>query len=75
MAIFIFGLIFGLALTPILDGFTSLVLSFFEMIKSYCALKIARSNQKIQECSVEPQHVIGFRVEDEEVEYDDEDDL
>jgi hypothetical protein len=46
------------------------------MIKSYFAVKIAKSNQKIQEVSVEPKHAIGFRVPDdddyeEEVETDD----
>jgi hypothetical protein len=42
------------------------------MIKSYFAVKIAKSNQKIQEVSVEPKHAIGFAISDEEeVETDD----
>lgn len=65
-------MIFIILAQPLLDGLTSLILSFFEMIKSYFAVKIAKSNQKIQEVSVEPKHVIGFTISDEEeVETDD----
>lgn len=57
----ILGLLIGLVLLPIFDGLTSLFLSFFEMIKSYFALKIATNNQKIQELSADPpKHIIGF---------------
>lgn len=76
MHYFILGMVFTLLIQPLLDGLTSLILSFFEMIKSYFAVKIAKSNQKIQEVSVEPKHAIGFRIPDdddyeEEVETDD----
>jgi hypothetical protein len=65
------GLIFGIAMLPLLDGFTSLVLSFFEMIKSYFALKIANNNQKIQELSADPpKHIIGFDLRGEVEEND-----
>lgn len=72
LKIFILGLIFGLVIQPLLDGFTSLILSFFEMIKGYFALKIAQSNQKIQNLStdVPTQCAIGFAL-GEEVEDDD----
>ena len=72
LAIFIMGLVFGIVILPLLDGFTSLVLSFFEMIKSYFALKIAKNNQKIQEVSSEPQRMIGFNLSGEEEEIDDD---
>ena len=71
MEIFVFGLIFGLVMTPVLDGITSLILSFFEMIKSYFALKIATHNQLIEDLSAEtPIRKIGFDL-GEEVENDD----
>ena len=73
MEIFIFGLIFGLVMTPVLDGITSLMLSFFEMIKSYFACVIARNNQKVQELSIDtPKHAIGFAIGEEVEGYDDD---
>lgn len=58
---------------PLLDGFTSLVLSFFEMIKSYFARVIATNNQKIQELSIDaPKHAIGFAIEEEVEDYNDD---
>ena len=73
MAIFIMGLVFGIVMLPLLDGFTSLALSFFEMIKSYFARAIAKNNQKIQELSIDtPKRTIGFAI-GEEVEDDDDD--
>ena len=74
MKIFILGLIFGLSVQPLLDGFTSLILSFFEMIRSYFGVIISRNNQKIAKLSDDsPKHAIGFVVEDrEEEEYDDD---
>lgn len=73
MLIFIMGLVFGIAMLPLLDGFTSLVLSFFEMVKSYFARTIAINNQKIQELSIDaPKHAIGFSIEEEVEDYDDD---
>ena len=72
LAIFIMGLVFGVSILPLLDGFTSLVLSFFEMIKSYFARVIATNNQKIQELSIDaPKHAIGFAIGEEVEDYDD----
>lgn len=68
MKIFILGLVFGLVIQPLLDGFTSLILSFFEMIKGYFALKIAQHNQKIHELSIDQpqtQRPIGFLAGEE----------
>ena len=62
---FILGLIFCLVLQPVLDGLTSLVLSFFEMIKSYFGRVIASNNEKISNPS--PKSTIGF-VDREEAE-------
>ena len=72
LAIFIMGLVFGVSILPLLDSFTSLVLSFFEMIKSYFARVIATNNQKIQELSIDaPKHAIGFAIGEEVEDYDD----
>ena len=72
MAIFIMGLVFGVSILPLLDSFTSLILSFFEMIKSYFARVIAANNQKIQELSIDTQkHVVGFTIGEEVEDYDD----
>ena len=69
---FILGLLFALVLLPVLDGLTSLILSFFEMVKSHFALQISRNNQKIQDLSVDtPKYKIGFDM-GEEVENDDD---
>lgn len=58
---FIIGIIFACAILPILDSFVSLVLSFFEMIKSYINLKIVSNNQKLNELPKEDcKAMIGF---------------
>lgn len=76
MKIFILGLIFGLVIQPLLDGFTSLLLSLFETIKSYFAVKISTNNQKMAKLNDDsPKHAIGFVVPGEEEYYDEEDDL
>ena len=73
MAIFIMGLVFGVSILPLLDSFTSLILSFIEMIKSYFAIIIAKNNQKIQELSIDtPKHAIGFTIGEDVEDYDDD---
>lgn len=72
MAIFIMGLIFGVSILPLLDSFTSLILSFIEMIKSYFARIIATNNQKIQKLSIDaPKQMIGFSIGEEVEDYND----
>lgn len=72
MAIFIMGLVFGVSILPLLDSFTSLILSFIEMIKSYFARIIATNNQKIQELSIDtPKQMIGFSIGEEVEDYND----
>ena len=71
---FIFGILFALVIIPIADGITSLVLSFFEMIKSYISVKIAKCNQKIQNSVVQDdRRVIGFAIPDDDNEEEEED--
>lgn len=67
---FLFGLIFAIVLLPLFDSLTTLVLSFFEMIKSFFA-RVINHNNKIN--GLEDNIVknkIGFSIE-EEVEEDD----
>jgi hypothetical protein len=46
--LFIFGLVFGLVIQPLLDSFTSLVMAWVEAVKSKFGLAIALNNQKIE---------------------------
>ena len=70
---FILGVVFCLLVQPFLDGFTSLILSFFEMIKSYFAIIISKNNQKIQSNVPEPLQAIGFQYSGEEEDFDNDD--
>ncbi len=74
MELFILGMIFCLVVQPLLDGFTSLILSLFEMIKSYLAITISKNNQKIQCNAPSSTHAIGFQYtgEEDDEEYDDD---
>ena len=68
---FLFGLIFAIVLLPLFDGLTTLVLSFFEMIKSFFARVINYNNNKINDLEDNiVKNKIGFSIE-EEVEEDD----
>lgn len=67
-------MVFCMVVQPLFDGFTSLILSFFEMIKSYFATVISKNNQKIQCNTPNSVHAIGFQYTEEEgEEYDDDD--
>ena len=75
MYLFIFGLVFGLVIQPLLDSFTSLVIAWVEAVKSKCGLTIAINNQKIEDSISEPHMAtIGFDMSGgEEVEDEDDD--
>lgn len=68
MYYFILGIIFCLLIQPILDGFTGLILSFFEMLKSYLMIKISHNNQKVT--GERPSKILGFSAPEEEMEND-----
>ena len=76
MEIFVLGIIFGLVIQPILDGLVSIILSFFELIKSSIALRISKANQQMRKLSEEemeePRTILGFTapVEEEGIEID-----
>lgn len=71
MITFILGMIFVLVAQPLLDGFTSIILSFFEMIKSYMAVVINKNNQKI-EGDEGSTNLIGFQYTAEEENFEDD---
>ena len=58
---------------PIIDGITSLFLTWVEDIKTAVGVRIAEKGQQIDALSAtEPQYAIGFAVPEEE-EYEDDD--
>lgn len=61
---------------PIFNGMADLILSLFDTFKSYLAVIIACNNKKVQDAG-EPstQRRIGFILEAEDEEGEDEDDL
>ena len=73
MKFFLMGIIFGCVISPILDGLTSLVLSFVEMVKSYINVKIVSNGHKMgannEECT--STNAIGFVYNGEVEEEDD----
>ena len=61
---FIFGLLCGTILVPVLEGLCSLILSGFEVIKNYFSYIITKNNCKIEQLKEKPcKSRIGFNVE------------
>ena len=72
---FIYGFLFAFFITPILDSFGSVIMTFFEMIKGNMAVKVAEYNNQISLIGEEPtnSYVIGFQAPDpEEDEYEED---
>lgn len=70
---FILGILFIMVAQPIIDGITSLFLTWVEDIKTAVGVRIAEKGQQIDALSAtEPQYAIGFAVPEEE-EYEDDD--
>ena len=67
MTNFFLGLITGIMILPILKELTLVIISYFQTIESYLAVKINNNNQKIQqEDSIGTlKHAIGFNLEEE----------
>lgn len=75
MIYFIAGMLFAAAALPIVDGMVSVALSFMEVLKGKCAVKVAEYNYQISKMDDEPTqetHVIGFQVPTEEDDYEDD---
>lgn len=71
---FILGILFIMVAQPIIDGITSLFLTWVEDFKASIGIKIAEKGQQIDALSAnEPQYAIGFAVPEEEEEYEDDD--
>lgn len=70
MKIFLLGIVFGCVFLPILDSFTSLIISFFEMLKSYIGVKIVKNNQKTITDETPVKQEIGFAYREEVENYD-----
>ena len=71
------GLVTAVLFIPLLEGISELILSGFEVIKGYFALRISQYNGEIQKIqmpsSTGEKHVIGFAISEEEGDYEDED--
>lgn len=71
---FIFGIIFGIALPPIIDQLTGLIITFLEVIKSKLNVIISKNNISIRqlEISSQEEHTfsVGFKLPPEEREED-----
>lgn len=70
-------MLFVNSIFPLLDGLTSLALTWIEAVKAKLSIKIATYNMQIKQVAnqEEVKHSIGFVVEDEpeeEEEYEDE---
>lgn len=69
MFYFILGMVFILTVQPLLDSLTALILSFFEMIKSYIGVVIHKNNVVMEELSPQQEtQAIGFQYIPEEEE-------
>ena len=69
MTNFFLGVLFAIFITPVLDSFTGVIITFFEVIKSKMAISITKSQQKIQSMDKEqPEHYFkcGFEPPKEE---------
>lgn len=63
MLLFILGIVFAICVIPILDGLIGVILSWFELLKTYFGVKIAKLSQGLHEPEIK--HQIGFMVEEE----------
>lgn len=72
MVCFILGIVFGVVILPLLDGFVSIILSYFELLKTRIAVQIHKYNKEIENCH-ESSRQIGFVVEEESEENEDDD--
>ena len=75
---FIYGLIFGFVLIPILDELTNLIVSLFELPKATITKKILKENKVIADLQKDTEKVddsvaIGFQYTPPDEDWDDED--
>lgn len=74
---FIYGLITGFILIPILDELTNLIISLFELPKAAITKKILKENKVIADLQSEQEPIstqcIGFDLSQQEEYYDEDD--
>ncbi|HKM01751.1 MAG TPA: hypothetical protein VJ083_06830 [Sedimentibacter sp.] len=75
---FIYGVIFGFVLIPILDELTNLIVSLFELPKATITKKILKENKIIADIQTDTEKVddavaIGFHYTPTDEDWDDED--
>ena len=72
---FILGIIFSIMILPVLEGITTLLLTFLEMLKGKLGIIITLNNQRMEESCNKPTRQIGFAafLEEEGEEYEDDD--
>lgn len=75
---FIYGIIFGFVLIPILDELTNLIVSLFELPKATITKKILKENKVIADLQKDTENVddaiaIGFQYTPPDEDWDDED--
>lgn len=75
---FIYGIIFGFILIPILDELTNLIVSLFELPKATITKKILKENKIIADLQkatekVDDSVAIGFQYTPPDEDWDDED--
>lgn len=73
---FILGVIFAVFISPILDAFCSIILSWAESIKAKYGEIVNEANIRMSQAgtSDEPKQAIGFQLPDEETYIEEEDD-
>lgn len=73
---FILGVIFAVFISPILDAFCSIILSWAESIKAKYGEIVNEANIRMSQAgtSDEPKQAIGFQLPDEETYIKEEDD-
>ena len=74
---FIYGIIFGFVLIPILDELTNLIVSLFELPKATITKKILKANKVIADLQKDTEKVddaiaIGFQYTPPDNDWDDE---
>lgn len=76
---FIYGLLFGFILIPVLDELTNLLVSLFELPKATITKKILKENKIIADLQAEQEQVatqcMGFEYYPQEEYYDEEEDF
>ena len=73
MYFFLLGFLFALMVQPIAEGITTLILTFFELLKSKMAIKINKHNQLIQGGGNSSTNAIGFCAPDDNYEEEEDD--